>query len=116
MIIGNAEKLNGKEIDSTLAMFTTMKVLVSSKEGWEDYVMRLVEIGVRGYTPKHSHPWEHINFILEGEGEIMIDGKINKVHRDAYAFIPPNALHQFRNTGDTIFKFICIVPKEGHII
>jgi len=115
MIVGNAEKLKGKEIDSTLAKFTTMKVLVSKEEGWEDYVMRLVEVDEGGHTPKHSHPWEHINYVLSGEGEIMIDGKINRVHKDAYAFIPPNALHQFRNTGTTVFKFICIVPKEGHV-
>ncbi len=116
MVVGNAKKQKNIEIDSTIAKFTTMQVLVTENEGWKDYVMRLVEVGEGGYTPKHAHPWEHINFVTEGEGEIMIAGKINKVSKDAYAFIPPNTLHQFRNTGNTIFKFICIVPKRGHNI
>jgi len=115
MIVGNINDLTGSDINNSEAKLTTMKVLVSPAEGWEDYVMRAVEVGETGYTPKHSHPWQHINYIIEGEGEIMIDGKINKVSAGAYAFIPPNSLHQFRNVGSGIFKFICIVPKEGHV-
>jgi len=115
MIVGNLNDIKGKEVDSDLAKFTIMKVLVSKEEGWEDYVMREVEVLEGGHTPKHSHPWQHINYVISGEGEIMIDGKINKVQSGAYAYIPPMALHQFRNVGKTVFKFICIVPKEGHI-
>jgi quercetin dioxygenase-like cupin family protein len=28
--------------------------------------------------------------------------------------VPANTEHQFRNTGDGTFRFICIVPTEGH--
>ena len=115
MIIGNIDDLTAKDVVTSEAKFTTMKVLVSPDEGWEGYVMRVVEVGETGYTPKHSHPWQHINYMIEGNGEIMIDGKINKVKPGSYAFIPPGVLHQFRNVGSGIFKFICIVPKEGHI-
>jgi len=27
-------------------------------------------------------------------------------------FVPPNAEHQFTNTGDTPLRFLCIVPKD----
>ena len=33
-----------------------------------------------------------------------------------YAFVPSGCRHQFRNAGDDTFRFICIVPKEGHQI
>ena len=46
----------------------------------------------------------------------VVDGKITPVSPGSYAFVPNNALHQFRNTGTAMFKFICIVPKEGHIV
>lgn len=114
MIVGNIKELEAKEIKSDLALHAAMKVLVSPKEGWDGYVMRVLELGEGGYSPKHSHPWPHINFMIEGEGELMIEGKINKVSAGSYAYVPADSLHQFRNVGTTTFKFICIVPEEGH--
>jgi quercetin dioxygenase-like cupin family protein len=76
--------------------------------------MRVVEVEKDGYTPKHNHPWAHINYMIDGEGELFIDGKINKVKAGSFAFVPPGAMHQFSNSGKSIFRFICIVPKIGH--
>jgi quercetin dioxygenase-like cupin family protein len=114
MIVGNYLNLEAKTIDSSEAKNAKMKVLVDAKSGWEDYVMRVVEVEENGYTPKHSHPWQHINYIISGTGELMIDGKINEVEEGSFAYVPANALHQFKNVGKKSFKFICIVPKEGH--
>ena len=44
------------------------KVLVSPQEGWDGYVMRVFDLDIDGYTPKHSHSWPHINYILKGKG------------------------------------------------
>lgn len=115
MPIGHVKDLNSIEINNPNSLHASMKVLISPTEGWEDYVMRVVEVEEDGYTPKHTHPWPHINYMIEGKGELMIDGKVNPVSSGSYAFVPPNALHQFRNAGKGVFKFICIVPKEGHI-
>lgn len=113
-MVGNIKDLVAKEVVHPSAFKAAMKVLVSPENGWEDHVMRVVEVEVDGYTPKHNHPWPHINFFIEGSGELMIDGKINKVEPGSFAFVPENALHQFRNKGENIFKFICIVPTKGH--
>ena len=115
MVVGKIEELFAKEITSTEAKNARMKVLVNAENGWEDYVMRVVEVDESGYTPKHSHPWPHINYIFSGKGSLMIDGKENPVEAGSYAFVPGNHLHQFKNIGTDTFKFICIVPKEGHI-
>lgn len=56
-----------------------MKVLVSPKEGWDGYVMRVFEVGEAGFTPKHRHPWPHINYVLEGMGELLVDTIIHLV-------------------------------------
>lgn len=114
MVVGNIRDLESKEIKSKEALGASMKVLVSPKEGWEGHVMRVLDIQVGGYSPKHSHDWPHINFIIEGEGEILIDGVVNMVTAGSYAYVPANSLHQFRNVGDTVFKFMCIVPEIGH--
>jgi quercetin dioxygenase-like cupin family protein len=76
--------------------------------------MRVVEVQSEGFTPRHSHPWPHINFVISGKGELMIEGEVNKIESGSYAYVPANNLHQFKNIGLETFKFICIVPKEGH--
>jgi len=115
MPVGHVKDLNRIEIINPSVLHTSMKALVSPAEGWEGYVMRVVEVEENGYTPKHNHPWPHINYMIEGNGELEIDGVIHQVSSGSYAFVPGNALHQFRNAGKSVFKFICIVPKEGHI-
>lgn len=113
-MVGNVKELIGKPITNPEAKNALMKVLVSPIEGWQDHVMRVIEVEVGGYTTKHSHPWPHINYILEGEGSLMMNGEEHPVVSGSYAFIPDGTLHQFRNVGTVMFKFICIVPKEGH--
>ncbi|MFH0993835.1 MAG: cupin domain-containing protein [bacterium] len=113
-MVGNVRDLPGLEIRTNEAKAAVMKVLVSPAEGWDSHVLRVIEVGVGGYTPKHRHPWPHINYVIEGEGELMINGQTTSVTAGSYAFVPGDELHQFRNAGQTTFRFLCIVPKEGH--
>ena len=115
-MVGKIKDLKKIEVTSDLAKGASMQVLVSPEQGWDDYVMRMVYVEKEGFTPEHMHPWPHINYVVSGEGELVIDGKANKVKSGSYAFVPENRIHQFRNVGTTPFQFICIVPKEGHII
>lgn len=114
MVVGHLTELQGKVIESSQVQDVMMKVLVSPQEGWEGHVMRVFEVGVGGYTPKHQHPWPHINYIIDGEGSLMIDHKENTITAGSYAYVPSNTIHQFKNVGDTPLQFICIVPEEGH--
>lgn len=114
MAIGNMNDIALKPIKSSEALDASIRVLVSPKEGWKGYVMREIEVEKNGYTPKHFHPWPHINYIIEGEGSLYLEGVETSVKAGSFAYIPANSLHQFKNVGDTTFKFICIVPEEGH--
>jgi quercetin dioxygenase-like cupin family protein len=114
MKIGHTDQLDSKHITHPDASNAAMKVLVSPTEGWEGYVMRVLEVEENGHTPKHSHPWPHINYMIEGEGELMMNGEVYPVKAGSYAYVPSDTLHQFKNVGKDLFKFICIVPEEGH--
>ena len=115
-MVGHIKNLESIRMTHADIKDASMKVLFSPQEGWEGYVMRLVEVGAFGYTPKHSHPWPHINYMVEGDGELLIDGEIFPVTKGSFAFVEGHKLHQFRNAGEAPFKFICIVPEEGHKI
>lgn len=92
-----------------------LKSLIGPNEGWSDYVMRKVELESFGHSPKHTHPWPHINYVLEGKGIVFLDGEEIPVEKGSVAYIPADAEHQFLNTQKQDLRFICIVPKEGHI-
>lgn len=114
MPIGHEEEIMGSVVTHPEVKDAVMKVLVSPKEGWEGNVLRVFELGPGGHTPKHSHPWPHINYILDGTGTLFLNGKENFIERGSYAYVPSDAMHQFRNVGEGVLRFICIVPEEGH--
>lgn len=114
MIVSHEKEVMAAIIDSPEVQGAGMKVLIGQDQGWTDHVMRIIELEPDGYSPKHSHPWPHINYMVEGSGVLMIEGENHPVTQGSYAFVPANADHQFKNTGKAPFRFICIVPKEGH--
>ncbi len=89
------------------------KSLIGPGEGWEGWVMRLITLRDRGCSPRHTHPWPHINYILEGGGVLTIEGKDSVLEAGSIAYVPPNAEHQFASSTDQDLVFICIVPEEG---
>ncbi len=114
MALGHIETLEGKVMTNPEVKGAMMKVLVGPEEGWDSHVMRVFELEPGGHTPRHAHPWPHINYMIEGEGQLFLNGVENPIKAGDYAYVPSNELHQFQNTGKTTLKFICIVPKEGH--
>lgn len=114
MIVSHIRDVLGTRMDNDQVKNVVKKQLISPTEGWEGHVMREFELGEGGYTPRHAHPWPHINYILDGQGSLHLDGKDYQLEAGSYAFVPSNKLHQFANTGKGRFAFICIVPEEGN--
>lgn len=114
MVVNHKENVVYKKIDSPKVKEAFMKAVISPKEGWEGYVMRILKLGKGGYSPKHTHDWPHINYIIKGEGKLHIDGEDHEIKEGSYAYVPGGASHQFLNVGEEDLEFICIVPEEGH--
>jgi quercetin dioxygenase-like cupin family protein len=114
MFIGDVEQTSAIKVSNPEAFKATMKVLIGPGEGWDSHVMRLFELEAGGFTPKHSHPWPHINLVFEGTGTLFSHGEDKPIHRGTTAFIAPDDMHQFKNNSDSKLVFLCIVPKEGH--
>ncbi len=91
---------------------TKLRWLITKEIGAENFAMRFFEIEPKGYSPLHTHPWEHEVFILEGEGDVF-DGKKSLHFRSGDAvFVPSNEVHQFRNTENETLKFLCLIPYK----
>ena len=114
MIVAHADNVIATAINHPEVKAAAMKVLIGPQEGWGDHVMRVIELEVGGHSPDHAHPWPHINYMLSGQGVLTVDGREHTVESNSYAFVPAGSRHQFKNTGSDLFRFICIVPKQGH--
>ena len=61
-----------------------------------------------GATAPHHHPrTEEIYYVLEGHGSMRVGGETRPVGPGDAIAIPPGALHQIRNTGPGVLKFLC---------
>jgi len=67
-----------------------------------------MELG--GFSPLHSHPWEHEVFILEGEGLLVGEGEERRFKEGDVIFIAPNEKHQLKSIGEKTVKFLCLIP------
>lgn len=53
-----------------------------------------------GNTRSHSHDWEHISYIISGEGELEFgNGQREAFSPGMAVYIPGGEKHCFRNTG-----------------
>ena len=113
MIVSHVDKIEGVKVELEDARGVTMKVLVSPSEGWEGWIMREFIVDEGGNTPRHKHPWPHINYVLEGEGIVHVNGVDNAITTGSFAYVPSDTEHQFRNAGSGALRFICIIPEHS---
>jgi len=86
---------------------------LGSRDGAPVYSYRVFTLEPGGNTPFHSHPYEHMNFIIEGQGILKNEaGEERSLKAGDFALVLPNERHQYRNKSDKIFRMICGVPKE----
>jgi len=86
--------------------------LVDENDGAPNFAMRQFEVAPGGFTPRHSHPYEHEVFVLEGEGEIFEGDAPRPLRPGTVVFVAPDEVHQFRNSGTSTLKFLCFVPNN----
>src|SRR5579872_5739362 len=66
-----------------------------------------VEITPGGSAGRHTHPGDEISYILEGEGEILMEGQpAIKVKAGDGFVIPAGVKHDAHNTGSQKLKLV----------
>ncbi len=86
---------------------TKIRRLITAEIGAQN-TSRLFEMDSGGYSPLHKHAWEHIIYVLEGEGLVFNGEKTQTIKTSDSVFIAPNELHQFHNKGQKTLTFLCI--------
>lgn len=68
-------------------------------------------MGQGEFSPKHSQGWDHMVYIVKGDGVIFIDGVDYAVSGDSAAFISGGKEHQFKQKGKDELAFMRIGPS-----
>ena len=89
----------------------TVRWVIAEKDGAPNFSMRVFALEPGGYSPHHSHPWEHEVFILEGSGAVVREGQDIPISKGDVLFIPPGEAHQLKNTSAETLEFICLIPN-----
>ncbi|MDD3902307.1 MAG: cupin domain-containing protein [Sphaerochaeta sp.] len=113
MFVSHRDEIEKKRISSPGSNEVLKQVLVGPEQGWKDHVMRMFTLGKEGCAPRHAHPWQHIIYVVEGKGNLFMDGKDYPLTPGSVCYVPSDILHQVSNAGEDAFVFICIVPEFG---
>jgi len=76
-------------------------------------VIARVDIAPQAGAGRHTHPGDEISYVLEGQGEILIEGRAPlKIKAGDGFVIPGGARHDARNTGSVPLKLVATYVLE----
>jgi quercetin dioxygenase-like cupin family protein len=113
MKVSHYEKVDQAPVTMEGSHGCQVRWLVDEANGAPNFAMRQFEVAPGGFTPRHSHPYEHEVFVLEGEGVVFEGDKEHRLAAGDFVLVTPDEVHQFRNTGDVPLKFLCLVPNSS---
>ena len=93
----------------------TRKILISSEEG-PNFAMRCFTIQPGGEMLRHTNAVEHEQYVINGHGRLGIGDEEFEVSPGSIVFVPAGVPHWYRNIGEGVFEFLCIVPNQPDTI
>ena len=65
--------------------------------------------------PAHSHKdIEEIVYVLEGQGEVWVEGQSCKIKKGDSVLFPANSIHTTRNTGSSELSLLCFFSSPQY--
>ncbi len=66
-----------------------------------------------GRAPDHSHVYDEVIYVLEGEGVLHGDGEDRPVSAGSCIHLPPFFVHSLENSGDTPMRIVATFHPSG---
>jgi quercetin dioxygenase-like cupin family protein len=114
MKISRLDEVKKIKVNMEGAKSVYKQVPISRDDSAPTFSFRVFTIEPGGYTPFHRHPFEHLNYIIEGNGAIVTEsGEEHEVKKGDFALVLPDEKHQYKNKSTSKpMVMICAVPKE----
>ena len=110
MLIRRADEMDGAPMQMDGAEGITMRMMIGRGDDAPNFAMRHFTVEPGGHSPHHSHDYEHEVYVVQGTARVEQDGEFYDLKPGDAVFVQPNVTHQFVNTGNGPFKFLCFVP------
>lgn len=104
------QDVTAQPVEMDGAQGVQLRLLIGPQEGAPNFHMRHFAVAPGGHTPHHQHDYEHEVLVLKGAGVAVAADAERTIGPGDVVWVPPNAIHQFRNTGDAQLEFICLIP------
>jgi quercetin dioxygenase-like cupin family protein len=76
-------------------------------------VVARIEVDPGVMAGRHTHDGDEITYVLEGEGELLIEGEAPRKLKAGDAFVvPAGKVHDAKNTGAGPFKLVGVFVVE----
>ena len=113
MNITSMDKVEKIKVEMEGAKDCQKQLMISKAHGTPSLSFRVFTIQPGGHTPHHEHPFEHLNYVIEGHGVVLGKEGEHPIKKGDFVLMPPNEKHQYWNASATDpFVVICAVPKE----
>lgn len=89
------------------------QIPISRQDGTPSFSFRVFTIEPGGHTPFHNHDFEHVNYVIEGNGTLVALDKEYEIARGDFVLVLPGEPHQYRNSSSSAsLVIICAVAKD----
>lgn len=112
MIVKHYSEVEGTHFVGQDSQGVVIRPMINEKDGAPTFAMRYFEIEPGGYTPSHSHAWEHEIFIVSGAAVHYGPDGATPLRPGQAVFIPGNEEHQFRNESAEPLVMTCSIPLQ----
>jgi mannose-6-phosphate isomerase-like protein (cupin superfamily) len=90
----------------------TFRYLVNQDAGCMD-ATQFVGIVEPCRAPDHSHTYDEVGYIVEGEGFAHIEGESIPLHCGSCFHLPPEQVHCIENTGPGVMRILGVFHPSG---
>jgi mannose-6-phosphate isomerase-like protein (cupin superfamily) len=88
------------------------RYLVTDEVGCRDVTQFRGDIAP-GRAPDHSHVYDEVIYVLEGEGALHTDGEDAPVKAGSCIHLPAYLLHSLENSGDSTMRIVAVFHPAG---
>jgi quercetin dioxygenase-like cupin family protein len=106
------DQVESQRVTEAGAERVRVRWLISSQDNAPNFYMRRFELEPQGRTPRHTHPWEHEVYVLEGHGTVFREGAEHPFRAGDFMYIAPGEEHGFVAGPTREVAFLCLIPKE----
>jgi mannose-6-phosphate isomerase-like protein (cupin superfamily) len=90
----------------------TFRYLVNEDAGCLD-VTQFVGLVQPSKAPMHSHPYDEVGYIVEGEGIAHVGGSSTPLRPGSCFHLPPDESHSIENSGATVMRILGVFHPSG---